>query len=89
MFISTFYFDCKCSLNNKSKINGLIISVTCHNGHVKNQRLTGHVYSFMNVFTNLVMKCEGKVSAWQFYARKAGPLYICNIGGEKKDASQT
>ena len=28
-----------------------------------------HVYGFMNVFTNLVMKCEGN-------ARKAGPLYF-------------
>ena len=50
--------------------------MTCSSGITKNQGLTGEGGKNLNIFTAQSMECEGMVTAWEFYAKRTGEIYL-------------
>ena len=53
-----------------------ILAVICHDGNVKHQNLNGISFLNLNVFSKLVMRCNGKLTAWEFYSLNQGTVFL-------------
>jgi hypothetical protein len=54
----------------------LFLANDCNVADAPMEELPMNAGAYLNIFTDMVVSCSGKLSSWQFFSEEAGTVYL-------------